>query len=44
MTEEEISKELGVTLMLADDLIITSENNPFQSAEILSDNICDLLN
>jgi len=41
--EQEISKEWGVSLMLADDLIITTGNNPFQSIDTLSDNICILL-
>ena len=41
--EQEVSKELGVSLMLADDLIITTGSNPFQSVDILSDNICILL-
>jgi len=41
--EQEVSKELGVSLMLADDLIITTDSNPFQSVDILSNNICILL-
>ena len=41
--EQGISKELGVSLMLADDLIITTGSNPFQSVDILSNNICILL-
>ena len=41
--EQEIEKELGVSVMLVDDLLISEENNPFESVDVLSHNISRLL-
>lgn len=41
--EQLISEEMGVSVSLADDLIISEEQNPFQTVSILADNIDKLL-
>jgi len=41
--EQLIDEKLGVSLSLADDLIISEEHNPFQTVGILADNINTLL-
>ena len=41
--EQLIDEEMGVSLSLADDLIISEEHNPFQTVGILADNISALL-
>lgn len=37
--EQLIDQEMGVSLSLADDLIISEQHNPFQTVGILADNI-----
>ena len=41
--EQLIEEELGVSVSLADDLIISEEHNPFQTVGMLADNISALL-
>ncbi len=41
--EQLINEEMGVSVSLADDLIISGEQNPFQTVSILADNIDKLL-
>ena len=36
-------EELGASLSLADDLVITEENNPFRTVAVLAENINPLL-
>ena len=41
--EQLINEEMGVTVSFADDLVISEEQNPFQTVSILADNIDKLL-
>ena len=41
--EQLINEEMGVSVSLADDLIISEEHNPFQTVSILSDHLDRLL-
>lgn len=41
--EQLINEEMGVSVSLADDLIISEEHNPFHTVSILADNIDGLL-
>ena len=41
--EQIIEEEMQVSLSLADDLVISEEQNPFQSVGVLADNINALL-